>query len=113
LNDQNDDIEIQITVTVYNQAMHRNRLVNAWFLAILLVFSQAALAAHSTQHASLNLDHCQLCIGQAQPVDSAVTHDQHFPMVIHSVVTRQLPDARPVIEYFVATRNQRAPPVFS
>jgi hypothetical protein len=82
-------------------------------LMLLLLFSQVVMTAHATQHESLKLDPCHLCTGQAQPLDADFTTHELFAVICDPAAARYLPVACLVKKFFVASRNQRAPPVHS
>lgn len=80
-------------------------------LALMVAASHVALISHVAAHFQPQLEQCELCVSQAQPL-AAIPTAQQAPMLLqepHSIACP--PAARPLVQAAWQTRRQRAPPV--
>lgn len=80
-------------------------------LALMVAASHVALISHVAAHFQPQLEQCELCVGQAQPL-AAIPTVQQVPLLLkepHSIAC--LPAVGPLARAEWQTRRPRAPPI--
>ena len=90
--------------------MHRLRKYRVAALALMLVLSQVALAAHITAHFHPQLDECELCVSQAHPMAAIPPSQPLPPVAAHEQQTVFSVPAAPDGAWTPRAYHQRAPP---
>lgn len=80
-------------------------------LALMVAVSHVALVSHVTAHFQPNLDQCELCVSQAQPLAAIPTADQCAVLPLASIAARPAPPERPSRCERQRPYLQRAPPL--
>jgi len=62
--------------------MHQNARLRLLLLALMVVVSHVALLSHATAHFVPALEHCELCVSQAQPMAAIPCADG--PVAVHN-----------------------------
>ena len=80
-------------------------------LALMVAASHVALISHVAAHFQPQLEQCELCVSQAQPL-AAVPIPQQAPMLLNEPRSIPcLPAAGPLVRAVWQTHRQRAPPL--
>jgi hypothetical protein len=82
-------------------------------LALMVTVSHVALVSHVTAHFEPALEHCELCVSQAQPLAAIPADTQCAISPSISAVAWPVPEARPAGSAYPAPYLQRAPPLSS